>query len=73
MAFQSLRMAGLAALSLLSIVNAAPVEVLEERQSATSGKRGLPFNSESLANMFSSSSEVTWAYNWNYISNGLSR
>lgn len=34
--------------------------------SLAQGKRGLPYNNGTLANLFSGYSQVTWAYNWGY-------
>lgn len=44
------------------------------RRSSPAGKRGLPYNSAAVADLFAEySDQITWAYNWGYNSEGLSR
>lgn len=67
-------LAWLSMTSVLTLVQAVAIPVsspdLETR--ATTGKRGLPYNSGPLANLYNSYSQITWGYNWGYPANGLS-
>lgn len=44
--------------------SAAAIVATSAASSSSSGKRGVAYNDASLTDLFASSSEVTWAYNW---------
>lgn len=58
--------------STTSTTTSAAASATTSTTSSSSGKRGLPYNSASLTDAFLDTSSVTWAYNWDSKSNGLS-
>jgi len=53
------------------VVTSTPPPATTAAPSATTGKRGIAYNTASYAAMFTSSPEVSWAYNWGSGSDGL--
>ncbi|CAK3901569.1 glycoside hydrolase family 128 [Lecanosticta acicola] len=56
--------------STASATSSAPASY-SSSSSSSSGKRGLGYNDASLLTCFEGSSEISWAYNWEAVSKGL--
>lgn len=50
--------------SVAPVATSTPPPATTAAPSATTGKRGVAYNTASYAAMFTSSPEVSWAYNW---------